>query len=104
MTPNEPLETLTIAQTVVAFHTALHAMGAAKKEWERRPSEGSAARLESAAEAVETALGMMVVVVPAGLGQEMAAVDEWRRERAGMMPRVAVDIGVAPRRVADEES
>ena len=89
---SDTLETGDITAPIVAFHVAIHAFAASQKEWSRRQTVVSAAALESAAEAVETALGMMIVAVPAGLAQELRAVDEWRRTRGGMM-----DLGIAPR-------
>lgn len=89
---SDTLETGDITSPIVAFHVAIHAFATAQKEWARRQTVVSAAALESAAEAVETALGMMVVTVPSGLAQELRAVDEWRRTRGGMM-----DLGITPR-------
>ncbi len=89
---SDTLETGDVTVPIVAFHVAIHAFATAQKEWARRQTVVSAAALESAAESVETALGMMVVTVPAGLAQELRAVDEWRRTRGGMM-----DLGIAPR-------
>lgn len=83
---DDPVDSPTITQTVVAFHAALHAMGRAQKEWERRQSESSASALENAAQAVESALGLMVLVVPQGVGQTLSEVDAWRGRRAMMMP------------------
>ncbi len=81
-----PLESTTIGHVIVAFHSALHALGAAQKEWERRQSESTASAIESAAGAVESALGLMVIVVPQGIGQTLSEVDAWRARRAMMMP------------------
>jgi hypothetical protein len=89
---SDTLETGDVTVPIVAFHVAIHAFATAQKEWARRQTVVSAAALESAAESVETALGMMVVTVPAGLAQELRAVDEWRRTRGGMM-----DLGITPR-------
>lgn len=84
--PEQPLESPTIGHVIVAFHSALHALGAAQKEWERRQSEQTASAIESAAGAVESALGMMVLVVPQGLGQTLSEVDAWRARRRLFMP------------------
>lgn len=96
-TPAQPdPDSLTIGQSIAAFMLALHNLGDANKEWERRQDEANATRLDAATGALDTALAMVGISVSTGTAQTRGQVEAWRVNRRLVMPGSMIGRVVLP--------